>query len=558
MGIRPIQGRLRTKKGEIDLSDTNRNAYLVLAAMIFAVAMTFIDQTIVSISVPEIQRELDLSETGVQWVINGYLLTLSALFAFGGKIADVFGRRKMVVTGVLVFAIASALCGATPATGLAEAWIVAFRMIQGAGAAIMFPAALAIVIASFPIERRGQSVAIFFGITGALTSVGPIAGGYLTEWTWRSIFWINIPVAIIALILIFISKPDDQPRPQKVDYRGAVLISLGMGLTVLGFQQSSNWGWSSPETIGAIVIGLLVLVAFVRNQLNSETPLLKLRIFKDRAFAANNAVLFLLSIAFVPLFFFAATYSQISLGDSPTDAGLYLLVAFAGFGPATQVGGRILDKKGARYAVVPGTLIAAVGFFFWAGSLTDLSGGLSDQWPFIVLAGFGLGLALGPANTDAINRAPNTSYGEATGITQTVRNFAASLGLAILGTILLTQNRLNLENSLEKIGVPTATADRFAEKLSQAGGGNRAEFVSEFGAKAKQAFGAVQLDYAMATRSVFYVMAGVLALCFLVALVFSPPGRMEEVLVADDETDPGTPGPDRSGAGAPGPSAPAS
>jgi EmrB/QacA subfamily drug resistance transporter len=534
------------------LSETNRNAYVVLAAMIFAVAMTFIDQTIVSISVPEIQKELELTETGVQWVINGYLLTLSALFAFGGKVADVFGRRKMVVIGVVVFAVASALCGATPATGAAEAWIVTFRMIQGAGAAIMFPAALAIVIASFPIERRGQSVAIFFGITGALTSIGPIAGGYLTEWTWRSIFWINIPVAIIALILIFISKPDDQPRPQKVDYRGAVLISIGMGLTVLGFQQSSNWGWSSPETLGAIILGLVVLAAFVVNQLKSSDPLLKLRIFKDRAFSANNAILFLLSIAFVPLFFFAATYSQISLGDDPTNAGLYLLVAFAGFGPATQVGGRILDKRGARYAVVPGTLIAAVGFYFWAGSLTDLSGGLGDQWPFIVLAGFGLGLALGPANTDAINRAPNTSYGEATGITQTVRNFAASLGLAVLGTILLTQNRVNIEGSLEKLGIPTGQADRFAEKLSQSGGGDRAGFISEFGARAEEAFSAVQLDYAMATRSVFYVMAGVLALSFLVALFFSPPGRMEEVLSTDEDVDAESPAPERqSGGGAP-------
>jgi len=525
----------------LEATSPKRSGYLVLAAMIFAVSMTFIDQTIVSISIPEIQKELKLTETGVQWVINGYLLTLSALFAFGGKVADVFGRRKMVLIGVVVFAVASALCGATPATGAAEAWMVTFRMIQGAGAAIMFPAALAIVIASFPIERRGQSVAIFFGITGALTSVGPIAGGYLTEWNWRAIFWVNIPVAIIALILIFISRPDDKPRPQKVDYRGAVLISLGMGLAVLGFQQSSNWGWSSPETIGSIALGLLVLLAFVRYQLKAEDPLLKLGIFRDRAFSANNAILFLLSIAFVPLFFFAATYSQISLGDDPTNAGLYLLVAFAGFGPATQIGGRVLDRKGARYTVVPGSIIAAVGFFFWAGSLTDLSGGLSSQWPFIVLAGFGLGLALGPANTDAINRAPNTSYGEATGITQTVRNFAASLGLAVLGTILLTQNRSNIGNSLEGLGISQGEADRFAQTLSQSGGGSRAGFVAEFGAKAEQVLSAVQLDYAMATRSVFYVMAGVLALSFVVALFFSPPGRMQEVLATDDDLDTGAP-----------------
>ena len=539
------------------MSSSKRNGYLVLAAMIFAVAMTFIDQTIVSISVPEIQRELGLTETGIQWIINGYLLTLAALFAFGGKIADVFGRRKMVVLGVLIFATASALCGATPKGDIAEAWMIGFRLIQGAGAAIMFPAALAIVMASFPIERRGQAVAIFFGITGALTSVGPIAGGYLTEWTWRAIFWVNIPVAIIALVLIFISKPDDKARPQKVDYRGAVLIAIGMGLTVLGFQQSANWGWSSPLTWGAIVLGLIVLAIFVRNQLNSDNPLLKLQIFKDRAFAANNAILFLLSIAFVPLFFFASTYAQISLGDDPSDAGLYLLVFFGGFGLASQWGGKILDTRGARHAVVPGSIIAAVGFYFWATKLTEISpdgGGLGAQWPFIVLAGIGLGLVLSPASTDAINRAPNTSYGEATGITQTVRNFAASFGLAILGTILLTQNRANIENSLGGLGIPTEKADAIAQSLSQSGGGDRGQFIGELGSKAEKAFSAVQLDYAMATRTVFYVMAGVMAVCFVVALLFSPPGKMEEVLVTDEDLDAGPAGGPGDGAGTgPGP-----
>src|SRR5277367_4609 len=180
---------------------------LILAAMIFAVSMTFIDQTIVSIAAPKIQRELHLSATGVQWAINAYLLSLAALFAFGGRLADTVGHRRMVTLGVVVFAGASALCGLTPKGSLAEGWIVAFRVIQGAGGAIMFPAALAIVVQTFELRERGKALAIFFGIAGGLTAIGPILGGYLTEWTWRAIFWVNIPVAIIALVLIFISKP---------------------------------------------------------------------------------------------------------------------------------------------------------------------------------------------------------------------------------------------------------------------------------------------------------------------------------------------------------------
>jgi len=178
------------------------NKNLVLAAMVFAVAMTFIDQTIVAIAIPDIQRELSLTATGSQWVINGYLLALSALFAFGGKLADVAGRKRMVVIGVIGFALTSALCGATPKGGAAEAWLIVFRVLQGASAALMFPAAVGIVVASFPLHERGRAMAIFFGIAGGLTAIGPIAGGFLTQWTWRSIFWINVPVAIVALILI--------------------------------------------------------------------------------------------------------------------------------------------------------------------------------------------------------------------------------------------------------------------------------------------------------------------------------------------------------------------
>src|SRR5262249_17275111 len=205
----------RGRNGEQMNATAGKNSKLILAAMIFAVSMTFIDQTIVAIAIPTIQEDVHLSSTGVQWIINGYLLSLSALFAFGGRLADIAGHRRMVVIGVVVFAIASALCGATPTGDGAEAWLIFFRIIQGAGAAIMFPAALAIVLDSFPVRERGRAMAIFFAIAGGLTSVGPIAGGYLTEWTWRAIFWVNVPVAIIALFLTWKAKPEENKHPAK-------------------------------------------------------------------------------------------------------------------------------------------------------------------------------------------------------------------------------------------------------------------------------------------------------------------------------------------------------
>ena len=240
---------------------------LILAAMIFAVAMTFIDQTIVSIAAPEVQKQLGLTSTGVQWAINAYLLSLAALFAFGGRLADTVGHRRMVTLGVVIFALASAMCGLTPKGSIAQAWIVTFRVIQGAGGAIMFPAALAIVVQTFELRERGRALAVFFGIAGGLTAIGPILGGYLTQWTWRAIFWVNIPVAIIALILIAVSRPRTVYRAARMDWPGLALIASGVALSVFGFQQSAIWGWGDPATGLCIAVGAVLLVIFYRFEM---------------------------------------------------------------------------------------------------------------------------------------------------------------------------------------------------------------------------------------------------------------------------------------------------
>ena len=497
---------------------------LVLAAMIFAVAMTFIDQTIVSIAAPQIQRELGLSSTGVQWAVNAYLLSLAALFAFGGRLADTVGHRRMVTLGVILFAASSAMCGLTPKGSLAEAWIVTFRVIQGAGGAIMFPAALAIVVQTFALRERGRALALFFGIAGGLTAVGPILGGYLTQWTWRAIFWVNIPVAIIALVLIVLSRPTTDYRPARMDYRGLALIVPGVALSVFGFQQSVIWGWSDPATGACIAAGAVLLVVFYFVELRTASPLIQMSIFRVQAFRVENLVLLTSMMVFIPVFFFASEYAQIALGKTPSDAGLYLLYFFLGFVLAAQVGGRMLDRGGAKRPVVLGCVACAVGFWLWAGKVTGLSFG-SQQW-YIVLAGAGMGLMLGPANTDAVNRASRMSYGEATGITQTVRNYGASLGFAILGTILVSQMRSRLTGSLISQGVSRARAHAEASTISQshsASGGSIPHFV--------------RLDFAYATRSVLYVMAAIMVVAALVALLGLRAGVQAEIATGGEEAE---------------------
>jgi len=516
-----------------------RSKNLVLAAMIFAVAMTFIDQTIVSIAVPEIQTKLGLSATGVQWAVNAYLLALASLFAFGGRLADTLGHRRMVTVGVLIFAGASALCGATPKGSLAEAWLIAFRALQGLGGAIMFPAALAIVVQTYEVRERGKALATFFGISGALTAIGPIMGGFLTQWTWRAIFWVNLPVAAVAIALIALSKPVTDFRPAKMDYRGLALITGGIVLGVFGFQQAPLWGWTNPAIGICIATGLVLLLVFYRVQRGTASPLIDMDIFRNRAFLVENLVLGIAMLVFVPLFLFSSEYAQISLGKQAKDAGVFLLFFFIGFAIATQIGGRMLDRVGAKRPVTMGCALAAAGFFLWAQKVTTLDFG-KQQW-FIILAGAGMGFMLSPASTDAVNQAGRYSYGEATGITQTIRNYAASLGLAVLGTTLVSRMRTNVADQLVATQhLPRAAADKAAAGLAQmqssgsssgsGSSGNGAPDLSKIPPFYKMAF-------AQSTATIFYAMAGIMAVAAVVAFVGLKAGVAPEVIAAAEAGD---------------------
>jgi len=335
-------------------------------------------------------------------------------------------------------------------------------------------------------------------------------------------------------VLTLIAKPaEDAHRSESLDMTGAVLSIAGMGLSVLGLQQAQVWGWSSIGTWACIVVGLILIGVFVLWELRVEQPLVPMRLFANRGFAVDNAVLFLLSICFVPLFFFASLYAQIALGETASNAGLMLLVFFGGFTIAAQWGGRILDARGARPTVVVGCAVAAVGFYLWANKLTDLS--FSSQWPYLAIAGAGMGLVLGPVSTDALNRSASTAYGAVTGVTQTVRNYGGSLGLAVLGSILVTRIVSKVEHTLTSHGVPSATASRIAHAVSgaSAGGGGSS---SGFAHAPHGIVHRVQYDFGSATKTVVIGMAAAMAAAFVVALVAMPSGRAGEEVVSDAET----------------------
>ena len=503
-----------------------KNSKLILAAMIFAVSMTFIDQTIVAIAIPTIQQDLSLSSTGVQWIINGYLLSLSALFAFGGRLADIAGHRRMVVIGVVVFAVASALCGATPTGARAEAWLIVFRVDPGRRRGADVPGGAGDRPRGLPAAERGRALAIFFGIAGGLTSIGPIAGGYLTEWTWRAIFWVNIPVAIIALILTAKAKPDDEQAPgaARLPRHRADLRRHGPGRA--GPAAVERLGLGRREDLVCIAAGLALIGAFVvyraaRRQPAAADPDLReprLRGRQRRPLPPDDR---LRAAVLLRQHVRADLARRKRLGNRPLPADLLRRLRHR-----LAVGRQNARQRRGRRPVVLGCAVAAVGFFLWGTALTDLS--VSDQWNYIVIAGAGVGLVLSPANTDALNRVPSSRYGEATGITQTVRNFGSSLGLAVLGTILILENKSNLEASLGAKGVPKATADQVADCVSQGGAPAAKALAQQAGTGAAKLFSTVPHDFALASRTVFYGMAVVMAVAFVVALAAMPGGKVEE------------------------------
>jgi MFS family permease len=349
----------------------------------------------------------------------------------------------------------------------------------------MIPSATVLVLDAFPPRERGKGLAVFFIVAGLFTAIGPVAGAYLTQfWTWRAIFWINVPVALLALTEMRRVAIADTKHPAPIDVRGAVLIVAGMGLAVLGIQQSTVWGWGSIATIGSIVAGLALLGAFVAVERRADAPLIDVNaMVANRAFALDNVLTFLAFAPWLAVFFFGSVYFQVAVGQAPTEAGFSILTMFYSFFIAARIGGSWMDSHGPKMPVARGFLIATIGMIVWAQELSGLS--RSDTLWGMLITGAGFGLIFSPLNADALNRLPDSIRGQGSGITQTFRNFGSAVGMAIMGTIIA--------------GDTVVTG------------------------------GDVAKDFASAMETAWYVGAGFLAVGFLLAHFLMEGGKQEDI-----------------------------
>jgi EmrB/QacA subfamily drug resistance transporter len=404
----------------------------ILTATILGSSLVFIDGTVVSIALPVIQAGFHASAADAQWVIEAYTLVLGALMLLCGALGDRYGRKRLFLTGVVIFAIGSVLCGLAPSMPA----LIAARVLQGAGGTMLAPASLALLGAFFTGEARGKAIGTWSGLTAVASAVGPVAGGAIVDhFGWRWVFFINVPIAafVVVLTLLHVSESRDERETGSLDAIGSLLITVALGLIVYAFIMSSTSGWGTVP-IGAAVAGVLAIVAFLAVERTSRNPILPLHLFENREFSGINIMTFLLYGALSGLFYFLPFVMIQVDGYSATVAGFAMLPFIVLMVSLSRFSGALVYRIGARNLLIAGPLLTASGFALLA-VLRDL-----HYWdaifPSALFIGVGMGLTVAPLTTTMMESVPAEHVGLASGINNAASRIAGLLAIAVMGALL--------------------------------------------------------------------------------------------------------------------------
>lgn len=406
----------------------------VLAVTILASTISYIDESVVNVALPTIEADLQASAAVTQWIVSAYMLSLTALVLIGGAAGDQFGRRRVFVIGVAIFAAASLWCGL--ASGIAQ--LIVARIIQGAGAALLIPCSLAIIGATFDEDERGKAIGTWAAFSAVSAAFGPVLGGWIVDHTsWRWIFLINPFIALPTILIALHHVPEsrDETAAPGLDWRGALLALFGLGALVYGLIAAPERGWSDPLVLTSIVAGVLLLVIFVRVEQRAAAPMMPLSVFRSRLFAGVNALTLLLYAGLGGAFFFLPFLLIQVHGFSATAAGAVFLPFTAIMAALSRWSGGLIDRFGARLPLIVGPAIAAAGFA-WLAMTPQPAGYLALLAPMIVL-GLGMAVTVAPLTTSVINAVPERQAGVASGINNAVASLASLLAIAILGAVAL-------------------------------------------------------------------------------------------------------------------------
>ena len=419
----------------------------VLVATILASVIAYIDESVVNVALPAIARDLAAPVTTIQWVINAYILCLSAFILTGGATGDQFGRRRVFVIGIAIFAIASLGCGFASSVGL----LIGARAIQGIGAALLIPCSLAIIGASFPDAERGKAIGTWAGFSAIAAAIGPLLGGWIVDHlTWQAIFLVNPFLAVPAVWIAWRHLPEsyDPAAPPGIDWLGSLLAFGGLGGVAFGLIALPDAGARNVSAFVALAVGLLLLIVFVWHEARTRSPMMPLDLFRSRTFSGINALTLLLYGALGGVFFLLP-FDLIQVhGYSATLAGTVFLPFTIIMGVLSRWSGGLLDRTGARLPLIIGPTIAAVGLALFA-----VSGPMTSYWIAfvlpIVVVGLGMAVTVAPLTTAVLNAVPQHQTGVASGINNAVASVAGLLAIAVFGAIALNGFNHALDRHLE-------------------------------------------------------------------------------------------------------------
>jgi DHA2 family methylenomycin A resistance protein-like MFS transporter len=405
--------------------------HLTLAAVCMGQAMILLDNTIVNVALPSIQRELGVTPSNLEWVVNAYVLALASLILVGGTLGDRYGRKRLFLAGLAIFAFFSAACALAPD----DPQLVAFRACQGVGAAVMAPLTLAILVDAFPPERRATAIGIWAAVAGIGFGAGPVLGGVLIElFDWSAIFWVNVPIAVAGFALTLSAVRESRgPRERRLDLVGAALVAAGLFGLTFALIETNEHGWTSGEVLALMGVAVVLLIAFVAWERRAADPMVPLDLFRRRPFRAANGAYALAYAALASMFYFVTLFFQNVKGWSALETGLSWIPLNLPFLAISPFAGRLGRRVGPRAISAAGALLGAAGILGLAE--LDVTSSYMAAWPCYVLVGLGFGLLVPAVSAAAMAFVPGDRSGTGSGILNSSRQVGAAVGLAVLGSI---------------------------------------------------------------------------------------------------------------------------
>jgi len=404
-----------------------------LAAVAFGLFMIMLDNTVVNVALPSIAADLNIGLSELEWIVTGYALTFASLMLTGGKLADLLGRRLIFIVGLAIFTLSSLVCGLAGSGEL----LIGARVVQGAGAALMNPATLSIIAATFPPRQRGMAIGIWAGVSAMALAIGPLVGGLLTEhisWSW--IFFVNVPIGVIAIAasLLLIPESKDESAEQRLDLPGLLTSGIGLFALTYGLIEANTYGWTSSRILGAFAVAAAMLVAFVLLETRQRLPMLDLSLFRNGTFAGANLAVLLVALAMFGVFFFVSLYMQGVLGYSAVQTGAAFLPLTILIMLTAPIAGKSSDRFGSRWLMTGGMILIAIQLFYF--SRLGVEESYWNILPAMILGGFGMAMVMTPSAAAAVRALPVDKAGVGSAVLNAFRQVGGSMGIAVIGAIM--------------------------------------------------------------------------------------------------------------------------